>query len=430
MKLKNVALGLLAAIGATTVFAQSPAVMEGFPPSPESQVTFGNYRTSPFMEWSFRNVGAALNVVQIPRAGQIHELNEKHDAALGKVQVVDAKGNTISVDQLLEENHTDGFIVLQGDDIVFEKYFNGNSQHYQHIWFSATKSLTSTAFGIFADMYEVDLNASPVKYLPELKDSGFERVTIQDVLNHSTAIDFEENYVDPDSDFLKYYGPAMNMAYIPGGRDVQPGSTEIYGIYDFLGKFIGENEALEPGHLFEYNSANSDVLGWIMSRISGQAYNEFIQEHLWSKLGTENDAYMAVDRAFMPISTGGMNTTLRDAARFGGMILNRGFYNGQQIVPSKWVDASLELEEDDYLRTSRNPRYADSYQAYKNMWWVLDQEKGEYAAIGIHGQVIYINRDTETVVSFFSSQPGASAVGNEHIWSKIYAAQAIAAELK
>lgn len=222
----------------------------------------------------------------------------------------------------------------------------------------------------------------------------------------------------------------MNMAFIPGGRDAQPESTEIYGIYDFLGKFIGENKDLEPGHIFEYNSANSDVLGWIISRVSGQPYNEFIQEHLWSKLGADNDAYMAVDRAFMPISTGGMNTTLRDAARFGSMILNRGHYNGQQIVPAEWVDATLDLDENDYLRTARNPRYADDWQAYKNNWWVLDQEQGEYAAVGIHGQVVYINRTTETGVSFFSSQSGASTVGNDHFWSKIAAAQAIAAEVK
>lgn len=409
----------------------SQTVMDGVPPSRQSQVTFGNYRQHPYSQWAFRNAGGPLNVVMVPRGGAIHSLAEAPDVDIGKIRLKDASGDERTVDQILEANYTDGYLVLKGNDIKYERYFNGLTRDYQHIWFSATKSLTSTAFGILVDQGKVDLDASPAKYIPELKGSGFERVTIQNVLDHSTSIDFKENYTDPNSDFLKYYGPATNLAWVPAGRDAQPQSSEIYGIHDFLAKFIRPRANEVAGEVFDYNSANSDVLGWLISRISGLPYDRFIQQHIWAKLGSEHDAYVAVDRAYMGVATGGFNSTLRDAARFGKMILERGRFNGQQVVPADWVDASLRLSSKDRQKMKNNERYRGSpWIAYKNMWWLLDEQQGEYAAVGIHGQVIYINRAADIVVAFFSSQPVASAAGNPSFWSKILATQAIASRLR
>ena len=428
---------VLTALVTHLAFAQGAAtsapkkVMDGFPPSKESQVTFGNYRQHPYSQWAFRNAGAPLNVLMVPRAGQIYPLQENIDGDIGKIQLKDADGKDKTVDQILYENYTDGYLVLKGDDIRYERYFNGLSRDYQHIWFSATKSLTSTAFGILLAEGKVNLNDSPAKYIPELKGSGFERVTIQNVLDHSSSLDFKENYTDPNSDFLKHYGPAMNMARVPGGRDAEPQNTEIYGIYDFLSKFIRPNSKEVAGDVFDYNSANSDVLGWLIARISGLPYDRFVQQHIWSKLGAEHDAYTVVDRAYMGIATGGFNSTLRDAARFGKMILDRGRFNGQQVIPAEWVDASIKLSAKDKEKMKNNERYTGAaWIAYKNMWWILDEQKGEYAAVGIHGQVIYVNRDADIVVAFFSSQPVASAAGNNSFWSKIMATQEIARKLK
>jgi CubicO group peptidase (beta-lactamase class C family) len=436
MTLKVKSIFVTALIVTSVAFAQEPlpiseTVMDGFPPAKESQVTFGNYRDHPYNEWAFRNAGAPLNVLMIPRAGETNQFKEKIDRSIGEITLKDADGKNRTVDQVLESSFTDGFLVLKGDAILYEKYFNGLTSDYQHIWFSATKSLTSTAFGILVDQGKVDINDSPVKYIPELKGSGFERVTIQNILNHSTSIDFKENYTDPESDFLKHYGPAMNMAKVPGGRDAEPQGSEIYGIHDFLSKFINPNLKEKPGEVFDYNSANADVLGWLIARISGMPYDRFIQKHIWSKLGAEHDAFIAVDRAYMPVATGGFNSTLRDAARFGRMILNRGKINGQQIISADWIDATINLSSQDKTKMKANVKYKDSsWLAYKNMWWVLDEQKGEYAAVGIHGQVIYINRDANIVITFFSSQPVASAAGYNPFWSKILASQKIAMKLK
>jgi CubicO group peptidase (beta-lactamase class C family) len=407
------------------------AVMNGVPPSRESQVTFKNYRHYPFNKWAFHNSSAPFNMLTIPRQGEVSLLVQKNRTELGRLELTDGFGETLTVDQVLINNDTDGFVVLRDDEILFERYYGDMNRHDHHIWFSATKSLVSTALGILVEEGKIKLSDSPAKYISELKGSGFERTTIQNVLNHSSAIDFKENYTDESSDFLKYYGPALNLAYIPGGRDAQPGKTDIYGVHDFLEKFIGEDKTLQPGDEFDYNSANADVAGWLVARVSGVPLHDFLQEKIWSKLGAEHDALIAVDRAYMPVATGGMSTTLRDAARFGQMILNQGRVNEEQVIPANWVDQSLRISANDKLKMKRNSNYQENaWIAYKNMWWIIDDEQGEYAAVGIHGQVIYINRSANVVIAYFSSQPVASSSRNPQFQSKLFAAQKIARHLQ
>ena len=165
----------------------------------------------------------------------------------------------------------------------------------------------------------------------------------------------------------------------------------------------------------------------MIARISGKSLQDYLAEHIWSKLGTNHDAAIVVDRACMAVATGGMTSTLRDAALFGELIRNKGQSNGQQLVPTTWVEETLNLNADDRKRYTNNDLYvAEQWTHYKNMWWILDPETEEYAAVGIHGQVIYINRSTNTVIAQFSSQPTASQVGSVQFRSKLIAIRDIA----
>jgi len=122
-------------------------------------------------------------------------------------------------------------MVLRDVKIIYEHYWNGFTAHQRHIWYSMTKSLVSTAFGILVQEHGIDLGASPADFIPELKDSAFARTTIQDVLNHASALAFKENYVDRDSEFLKFYAPALGLGFIPGAQDVQPEDTRnLWGL--------------------------------------------------------------------------------------------------------------------------------------------------------------------------------------------------------
>ena len=411
--------------------AVKPAAMQGFPPTRGSQATMKNYREHPFNQWTFRNAGAPLNVVMIPRGGQIKELPGPTQSELADFAVSDVVGKTMGLDTLFAANYADGLVVVQGDELLHERYFNQFNEHAQHLWFSMSKSLASSALGLLVAEGKVDLAASPAKYIPELVGSGFERVSIQHVLDMASSIDFKETYTDFTSDFAVHYAPALNLGWLPGAADVQPQSADIYGVHDFLAKFIKSDSTREPGDNFDYNSSNADVVGWIVARVSGQSFQDYIQQNIWSKLGAEHDAYIAVDRAYMPAVTGGMNSTTRDAARFGMMIRDRGSFSGEQVIPAKWVDATLDITDKLRSNMKANPNYGNEpWTAYHNMWWVLNAAQGEYCAVGIHGQVIYINRAADTVMVWFSSQPGAAAPRDVNFKSKLKAARMLAAHLK
>jgi len=404
--------------------------MQGVPPSRESQVTMANYRDYPASRWAFRNAGAPMHMVMIPRGGNIRQFAAASRPELAEFKIVDPQGEAKGFDQLFKANYANGLVIAQGQKVLHESYFGDFSEHDAHIWFSMSKSLASTAFGLLVDQGLVDLQASPAKYIPELVGSGFERVSIQQVLDHGTSIDFHETYTNVDSDFARYYAPALNMGWMPGAADVQPDNAEIYGVHDFLGRFIKPDPDRVPGDNFDYNSANADVLGWLIARLSGQSFQDYIEDNIWSKIGAEHDAYILVDRAYMPAVTGGMNSTARDALRFGMMVRDRGQYNGQRIIPASWIDATLDVSDRLLANMQANTKYQnESWSAYHNMWWILDATAGEYCAVGIHGQVIYINRRADTVMVWFSSQPGAASPGNPNFRAKLQAARQLAVSL-
>lgn len=404
--------------------------MQGVPPSRESQVTMANYRDYPASRWAFRNAGAPMHMVMIPRGGNIRQFAAASRPELAEFKIVDPQGEAKGFDQLFKANYANGLVIAQGQKVLHESYFGDFSEHDAHIWFSMSKSLASTAFGLLVDQGLVDLQASPAKYIPELVGSGFERVSIQQVLDHGTSIDFHETYTNVDSDFARYYAPALNMGWMPGAADVQPDNAEIYGVHDFLGRFIKPDPDRVPGDNFDYNSANADVLGWLIARLSGQPFQDYIEDNIWSKIGAEHDAYILVDRAYMPAVTGGMNSTARDALRFGMMVRDRGEYNGQRIIPASWIDATLDVSDRLLANMQANTKYQnESWSAYHNMWWILDAAAGEYCAVGIHGQVIYINRRADTVMVWFSSQPGAASPRNPNFRAKLQAARQLAVSL-
>jgi CubicO group peptidase (beta-lactamase class C family) len=397
--------------------------MNGFPASRESQVSFQNYRQYPFSKWSFRNIGAPLHVLMVPRSGPIHSYQQAKTNEVRNLPVTTATGDIQSFEEVFKGNDADGVIVVRNNTILYENYWNGLSRDYQHTWFSMTKSLTSTALGILVSQKKVDLSISPVHYIPELKATPWERTTVQDILNMSTGLGFYENYSDTASFFYKYFGSANHLYDIPG-MDSNPKTATVLGVYDFLTKQATQNKNLEPGYKFEYNSSNTEVIGWIISRITGKPYNEFIQENIWAKIGAEHDACFTLDNASTARASGGMYSTLRDAALFGLFILKRGNIDGKQLVPADWIDETLRLTAADKERYARNDFYIKAgfpYVAYKNCWWIIDETKGEYVAVGVHGQLLYINRSAKMVIAYFPSQANPSAPGFTNFFSKLNA---------
>jgi len=135
----------------------------------------------------------------VPRSGEVHSFNELPDQSIANFPTVDADGKVSTFENIFKDFYTDGVIVIKNNSVLYENYWNGLSRDYQHLWFSVTKSMTSSALGILVEQNKINLSASPAQYIPELKGSSYERATIQDVLNMSTAPGFKENYTDSTS---------------------------------------------------------------------------------------------------------------------------------------------------------------------------------------------------------------------------------------
>jgi CubicO group peptidase (beta-lactamase class C family) len=411
--------------------SETKKVMDGFPASRESQVSFQNHRDYPFNKWSFRNMGAPLPVLMVPRGGVVHIFKEANKNNVGNTPITVQSGNTKSFEAIFKDNDADGIIVVKDNKIYYENYWNGLTKDYQHIWYSITKSLASTGLGILVSEKKIDLSASPVRYVPELKGTPWERTTIQDVLNMSTALGYQESYTDTSSFIYKNYWSVNNFFYVPN-TDKDPKTALVLGSYDFLTKKATQSDSLKPAYKTEYNSSNADVISWIISKVTGKTFNEFIHEKIWAKIGAEHDAYMTADNSYTAEATGGMNSTLRDIALFGTLVLNRGQMDNRQIVPAEWIDETLKLTTADKERYARNDRYVKAFPfiAYKNFWWILDETKGEYLGQGIHGQILYINRSAKMVIAFFSSTPNASGIGYTNFADKLTACRELSKNLK
>jgi CubicO group peptidase (beta-lactamase class C family) len=219
---------------------------------------------------------------------------------------------------------------------------------------------------------------------------------VQQVLDMTTALDHSENYADPKSSVPTYARALGMLPRAPG--DAGPTTT-----YDYA-RSIRKNGT--HGSEFTYRSPNTDVLGWIVARASGQPLEALLQDRIWSRLGAEGDAYLAVDSIGTSVASGGLNARLRDMARFGEMIRLGGRWNGQQVVPAATIEEIRRgASRDAFLHGGYTTLPGWSYH---NQWWISHDDHGVFMARGVHGQAIYIDPRAQMVIVRFASDARAS----------------------
>ena len=288
-------------------------------------------------------------------------------------------GQTYSGAQFLKDSRTTGFMVIQNDSIVYENYFLGNTASTRNISWSMAKSFISALIGIAVEEGHIESVMKDVdEYCPVLKGSGYEGVTIKDVLQMSTGVGFNEDYGDYDSD-INRWGRGFAM-----GKSQDEFATTL-------------QRKLEPGTVNHYVSINTHVLGMVLTAATGKTITDYMQEKLWSPMGMEHDAYWLVDGAGMEMALGGLNATLRDYAKIGSLFLHNGNWNGDQIVPTDWIRVSTKPDAP-YLE----PGY-DGYFGYGYQWWIPPGDDGEFMAQGVYNQNVYINPRTNTVIAKLSA---------------------------
>lgn len=288
-------------------------------------------------------------------------------------------GNKLNAKQFLEDSWTTGFLVIQDDTIVYEDYYLGNTASTQNISWSMSKSFISALFGVAMQEDHISDVMKPVEaYVPELKGTSYEGVHIKDVLQMSTGVKFNEDYGDFNSDINRW------------GRGFALGQSQD--------KFAGTLEReIEPGTVNHYVSINTHVLGMIIKRATGRTITDYLQEKLWHPLGMEHEGYWLIDGDNMEMVLGGLNCTLRDYAKIGSLYLHEGKWKGKQLVPEPWIRASLTPDAPHLMP-------GDEF-GYGYQWWIPKSDDGEFMALGIYNQNIYVNPSTNTVIVKLSANP-------------------------
>jgi CubicO group peptidase (beta-lactamase class C family) len=401
LSLTAAATGLLAQTPNLPTAAQTDPVtlgwMVGSPPPADKVIRFadGSGYKFPQTRWSFSNFRQLIPTTQVSRGtGAPAPLPRALRNDLDAVSFVPlGKDTPMTWAQAFDANYTDGVVVLHKGRIVYERYAGALRPEGQHISMSVTKSFFGTLGAMLVAEGKLDENAPVSRYVPELKDSAFGDATIRQVLDMRTGLKYSENYLDPNAEIWQHTRAGGVLPRPPGYQGPQT-------FYEFLQTVKKEGE---HGGSFAYKTVNSDALGWVIRRATGQSIGQLLSDRIWSRLGMEQDAYFTVDSVGNEFAGGGLNAGLRDMARFGEMMRNQGKFNGQQIIPASVVQDIAKAGDKSAFPQASFPTLPG--WSYRNMWWVSNNEHGAYSARGIHGQAIYIDPKAEMVIARFASHP-------------------------
>jgi len=375
--------------------------MQGSPPAPEKRIesATGDHLRFPMTRWSFSHMREFVPTQRVSRGpGAVSVLPRALRDDIDAVMFTPLGGGAaMSWRQSLDANFTDSILVLHKGRVVYERYFGVSAPDTRHIAFSVTKSFVGTLLDMLIAEGKLDEAAPVSRYLPELADSGFGSATVRQVADMTTALDYSEDYTDQGAgiaDLVRANGYSPRPPGYAGPRD----------IYTYLPtvKTNGQH-----GAAFSYRTVNTEVLGWLVARASGQRLADVLSERLWQPLGMACDAdWIAADSTDAPFAGGGLNPCLADLARFGEVMRNGGQMGGKQIIPAAVV-----------ARIAAGGRREDFSKAdypllpgwsYRSQWWVSHNSHGAYTARGVHGQAIYIDPKAEMVIARFGSHPVAA----------------------
>ena len=293
------------------------------------------------------------------------------------------EGEEKNLQECLDYFWSDGMIVLHKNEMVYENYWLGNNENKRHISWSVAKSFISALVGIAYEEGLIDSLDDPVtKYLDDFKETGYDGVTIKDILQMSSGVLFNEDYADYDSDINRF------------GRAVATGTS----MRDFSKTLTRERE---PGTYMHYVSINTQVLGFLLQEVTNKSISQYLYDKIWNPLGMEDSAYFILDDVKDEFALGGLNATLRDYAKFGLLYLQNGRWNDNQIISKQWIEDSHSTDGIHLVpgerETSSNP------WGYGYQWWVPGFPDTDYTASGVYNQYIYIDPLSEIVIAKTSS---------------------------
>lgn len=360
-------LAVVAALFATVAAAQVPIR----PPTPSILVWTPQQQSE-----GYRAIETLYEVTTVKRGRKVHPLPKADRQIDFSFEHV---GRTWSVDDYMKAYNVSGVLVLKDGRILMERYAMGRSPQDRWTSFSVAKSVTSTLVGAAIHDGKIKSLASPVTdYIPELKGSGYDGVTVRQLLMMSSGVKWNEDYTDPKSDVAQ----SVSLAVEPGANPLVRYMSRLPRIH-------------APGTMFNYNTGETDLVGILVSNAVGKSLSAYASEKLWKPYGMERDAIWMVDPAGRERGGCCMSMTLRDYARVGQFILDGGKAGRKQILPEGWTTEATSTRITNGIPTG-----------YGYFWWM--RPNGSYEAVGIFGQSITTFRDDRIVIVTNAAWPRAT----------------------
>lgn len=287
------------------------------------------------------------------------------------------ENKSVDVDEFLSRTGTSALLIIKDGKIYYENYWLTGGRDVLWLSMSVAKSFISTLVGIAIEQGHIGSINDPVtKYVPQLANSAYDGVQIKDILQMSSGASWNEDYSDPNSDVMR----SASILAVGGSQDT------------FTASLTNE---LKPGTFNRYNSQDTQVLGMLIREATGTSVTQYMQDVLWHPMGAESDAYWLLDSENMEMVYMGLNATARDYAKLGELFRLNGKINGKQLVSSSWVKTSTTPEAP-HLMPGENP-LSDFPLGYGYQWWIPD-DSGDFMAIGVYNQFIYVSPKNNLVV--------------------------------
>jgi CubicO group peptidase (beta-lactamase class C family) len=296
------------------------------------------------------------------------------------------QGSAWHTAEFMQANNVAGLLVIKHGKIVLERYGLGETPQDRWTSFSVGKSITSTLIGAaIKDGYIKSLDSQVIDYLPALKGSAYDGVTIRHLLTMTSGAKWNEDYADPKSD--------VNLFALG-----EPGPDGENPIVAYMRKLPRE---APPGTKWVYKTGESDLIGVLLARATHQHPADYLSEKIWSKFGMEEDAVWMLDRGGEELGGCCLSMTLKDYGRFGLFFMRGGKIGETSILPDDWIPQATRQQQ----------------PGYGFQWWVHDD--GNYQAVGIFGQAILLNPSEDLIIVTSSAWPQAtgakfSAVSNAY----------------
>jgi len=357
-------------------------------------ITLANWRQHPFSQWSFQNVEELVPTAEITPPGAPED-PVAEPGLIASLSVTLPGGEARTALEHFRLSYADRFVVMR-DGVVLDEWLAPHAEAERpHIIYSISKSVTGMLAGIAVGDGKLDPDAKVSDYVEVKRGSAYHAAHVRDLLDMTVSLDFVENYLDTKADFDRY---RRAMLWNPERKGGKP-ETMIEVLASL------KRHAHPHGTVYYYASPNTDMLGLVIEAAVGQRFHSYLADRLWAPMGARGAAHVTVERVGAARAAGGICVTARDLARFGQLVLDGGVTSdGRELIPQAWV-ADMRANGNREAWVKGNDAHVFPEGRYRSCWYDIGDDRSSLAAIGIHGQWIWIDPLSRIVLAKMSSRP-------------------------